>query len=108
MWKPGQSGNPSGARREQKFRAALDRAIIQDDGKRLREAAEALLNSASQGLPWAIAMLADRVDGKADQNINVVRRAEELSDDDLKHIAAGSSDRASSAQSSEEGTPQVH
>jgi hypothetical protein len=46
------------------FDDALRRAIAQDDGKRLRDAAEKLLTEASRGKPWALAMLADRLDGK--------------------------------------------
>ena len=45
----------------------LRRAIVQDDYKRLRQAAEALLNKAADGEPWAIKELADRTDGKAKQ-----------------------------------------
>jgi hypothetical protein len=66
---PGQSGNPSGAKREQKFRAALDRAVAQDDGKRLRAAAEKLIDLASEGEAWAVKELADRLDGKAVQAV---------------------------------------
>ena len=67
-FEPGKSGNPSGLRREQKFRAALDRAVAQDDGKRLRDAAERLLDFAAQGEQWAVKELADRLDGKAAQS----------------------------------------
>lgn len=66
-WQPGQSGNPEGRRREQKFRAVLDRAILQDDGKRLRDAAEKLLDLAAEGEQWAVKELADRLDGKPTQ-----------------------------------------
>ena len=82
-WEPGQSGNPNGARREPKrFAAALERALAQDDGKRLRDCAEKLLDFASQGVPWAVQFLAERLDGRADQNVNVgvdITRAEGLS-----------------------------
>lgn len=80
-WKPGQSGNPSGGQREKKFLAALDRAILQDNGERLRKSAEKLLDSASAGEPWAISMLADRLDGKPNQQLdmNVNREAKEMS-----------------------------
>lgn len=66
-FKPGQSGNPEGRRKEKKFAAALERAIIQDDGNRLRQAAEKLLDLAAGGEAWAIGMLADRLDGKPQQ-----------------------------------------
>lgn len=70
-FQPGQSGNPSGYKREAKFRAALDRAIAQDDGKRLRGAAEKLLDLASAGESWAVKELADRLDGKPAQTVDV-------------------------------------
>lgn len=69
MWKPGQSGNPAGNPKIKRFLAAVDRAILQDDGKRLRQAAETLLDKAAEGEQWAIAMLADRLDGKPAQVI---------------------------------------
>ena len=53
------------------WRAALDRAIAQDDGKRLRQAAEILLDLASTGEAWAINHLADRLDGKPAQSVAV-------------------------------------
>lgn len=51
------------------FDAALKRAIAQEDGKRLREAAEQLLDQAASGEAWAIRELADRLDGKTTQTI---------------------------------------
>lgn len=66
-FQPGQSGNPEGGVKQKRFYAALDRAIAQDDGKRLREAAEQLLSLASAGEKWAVEMLADRLDGKPKQ-----------------------------------------
>ena len=68
-FEPGQSGNPAGTKMPKRFMAALDRAIAQDDSKRLRDAAEKLLTKAADGEPWAIGMLADRLDGKAAQAI---------------------------------------
>ena len=64
-FEPGQSGNPSGAKTEHKFKAALLRAIAQDNAVRLRQAAECLLDLAASGEGWAIKELADRLDGKA-------------------------------------------
>src|SRR5512139_3956208 len=63
-WEKGQSGNPSGSASVRPFMAALKRAILADDGKRIRKAAEALLDKAAEGEPWAIDMLANRTDGK--------------------------------------------
>ena len=68
-WQPGQSGNPEGPVKAKRFYAALDRAIVQEDGKRLRAAADKLLDNASKGEPWAIQMLADRLDGKPAQQL---------------------------------------
>ena len=63
-------GNKNAVPRNKKlFGSALDRAIAQDEGRRLREAAEALLDAASNGEPWAINALADRLDGKPAQSI---------------------------------------
>jgi hypothetical protein len=64
-----QIGN-SNAVKNKPFREALDRAIAQDDGKRLRRAAERLLTmaaKATKGDTRAIRELADRLDGKAVQ-----------------------------------------
>lgn len=65
-----EKGNQLGAK-SRLFDAALRRAIAQDDGKRLREAAEQLLNHAAEGEAWAINALADRLDGKAAQSVTV-------------------------------------
>jgi len=65
----GQPGN-NNAGKNKPFWRAIDRAIAQDDGKRLRDAAEKLLDLASQGEQWAVKELADRIDGKAHQSIS--------------------------------------
>lgn len=51
------------------FEQTLKRAIAQDDGERLRRAAETLLDKAAEGESWAMQMLADRLDGKPSQQI---------------------------------------
>jgi HPt (histidine-containing phosphotransfer) domain-containing protein len=51
--------------------AALNRAIAQDDSKRLRDAAERLLDIAAAGEAWAIKELADRLDGKPHQSTSL-------------------------------------
>lgn len=68
-FKPGQSGNPGGLSRGKQFLDTLNRAIAQDDAKRLRQSAEKLLTLAAAGEQWAVQMLADRLDGKAAQII---------------------------------------
>lgn len=71
------------------FDGALRRAIAQDDGERLRAAAEKLLDLAAAGEPWAINTLADRLDGKAPQSVTVeTPDVENLSLSDLKSAIA--------------------
>lgn len=65
----GKSGNPEGRKPNKPFLDALNRAIKQDDSKRIREAAEKLLDFAAEGEAWAIKELADRLDGKATQTM---------------------------------------
>lgn len=68
---PFQPGNDLATKHGQ-WRAALNRAIAQDDGKRLRGAAEKLLTLASEGESWAVRELGDRLDGKAAQAVTIV------------------------------------
>ena len=73
------AGAPIGNRNAQKGRIwndALRKAIAQDDGRRLRSSIEQLLNLASNGEPWAIKELADRLDGRPKQ-INVLEASDE-------------------------------
>ena len=70
-FEPGQSGNPAGSQKAKRFYNALDRAIAQDDSKRLRDAADKLLDLAAAGEPWATQMLADRLDGKPAQQLQI-------------------------------------
>lgn len=58
------------------FKAALKRAILSDDGKRLRATAERLLDLAAAGEAWAVKELADRTDGKSAQGVVVSGDAE--------------------------------
>lgn len=51
------------------WRDAIDRALAQDNGKKLRTIAEKLLDAAAAGEGWAIKELGDRIDGKAIQPI---------------------------------------
>lgn len=81
---PFKPGNNLGAK-SRLFDGALRRAIAQDDGERVRRAAETLLDEAAAGKVWAVQMLADRLDGKADQTINVVKSVENMS---LAELAA--------------------
>ena len=69
-FKPGVSGNPGGKPKMPKpFLESVNRAILADSGKRLRQAAEALLDLAAAGEQWAVCHLADRLDGKPAQEV---------------------------------------
>jgi hypothetical protein len=57
------------ATKNKPFAEAINRAIAQDDGKRLRAIAEALLTKAADGDISAIKEFADRVDGKVMQAV---------------------------------------
>jgi hypothetical protein len=63
-------GNTNGAK-SRAFYGALSRAIAQDDGERLRRAAEKLLDLAAEGEAWAVKELRDTMDGKPAQAVEV-------------------------------------
>jgi hypothetical protein len=92
----GQEGN-NNAGKNKPFYRAIDKAIAQDDGKRLRAAAEKLLDLAANGEAWAVKELGDRLDGKAAQSltldggITVAAKASDLTDDQLAGIATNAS-----------------
>ena len=107
MWKPGQSGNPSGRPREKVF-ADMLRLALNDtdaDGKRkLRKIAEKLIECSLKGESWALQMIGDRLDGKPHQEATVAlsqASVPDLSDDDLLRIAAGSEDTSEEPPSEE-------
>lgn len=72
-WKPGESGNPQGARvKARRFSTILERALLQEDLKaeedhRLRKGIEKTLDKAADGDLPALQMIADRLDGKPKQ-----------------------------------------
>ena len=66
-FEPGKAGNPEGSAPRKIWIAALNRAIAQDDGVRLRAAAEKLLDMAAVGDISALKELGDRLDGKPAQ-----------------------------------------
>ncbi len=63
-------GNTNGAK-SRLFHDALRKAITQDDGRRLRQSAEKLLDAAAEGEGWALMMLRDTLDGKPKQQTEV-------------------------------------
>jgi hypothetical protein len=64
-------GNQNAQKRNRRWREALERAIIQDDGDRLRKIAEKLLNMAAAGDIQAIKELGNRLDGAVAQQIEL-------------------------------------
>lgn len=111
VWAKGKSGNPSGRAIEEKpFVESVRRALAQEDGKRLRQAAEQLLDLAAAGEAWAIEMLADRLDGKAPQEVKVIRETREMSlDDILGELAKSKPARRAAATEAGTGEPaKVH
>jgi hypothetical protein len=71
---PFQKGNKLGRGRPPdviRFYDVLHRAIKQDDAKRLRAIAEKMLDLAAAGEAWAAKEIADRLDGKAKQAVDV-------------------------------------
>jgi hypothetical protein len=58
----------SNATKNKLWSDTLRRAIAQDRGDRVRQAAERLLDEAAKGEPWAIKELADRLDGRSVQS----------------------------------------
>jgi len=64
-----QPGNTN-ASKNKPWRYAIDRAIAQDDGKRLRRAAERLLTMAANGDMSALRELGNRLDGKSVQPLS--------------------------------------
>ena len=70
-FKKGQSGNPKGRRAEKPFRDALNMELVQagENHKALREIAKRLIKEANSGNLNAIKEVADRMDGKAAQQV---------------------------------------
>lgn len=72
-----------------------------EDGKpKLRMLAEKLVECALNGESWAMQQVADRLDGKPMQQLDVevtTRAASLMSDDELAAIASGGSEPASTA-----------
>jgi hypothetical protein len=79
-WKKGQSGNPLGRLPGEKqfadqLRIVLAEPVDKNDPKsvrKMRRIAEKLVECALNGEPWAIAQVADRIDGKAALSVDGV------------------------------------
>jgi Family of unknown function (DUF5681) len=73
VWKKGESGNPQGRAIEKPFADALRMEIkaAGDNHQKLREIASKLLDKAAEGDMQAINCLADRLDGRPAQALEV-------------------------------------
>lgn len=65
-----EKGNTLGAK-SRVFGDTMRRAIAQDDGKRVRDGVEMLLDKAAEGERWALEMVRDTLDGKPKQQVEV-------------------------------------
>jgi len=88
-FQPGQSGNPTGGRKDKPWRDALRIAIKEGDGQRLRRIADAVVTLAETGDMQAIKEIGDRLDGKPAQQtivsgdedggaVNLIHRIERI------------------------------
>lgn len=59
------------ARKSKRISEALERACLQEDGARIRQGVEKLLDAFSAGEPWAIQQVWDRYEGKPAQAVTV-------------------------------------
>jgi hypothetical protein len=67
-------GAPTGnqnARKGKLFYGELQKALVQEDRKKLRKIADRLVSAAEEGEAWAIKEIIDRVDGKAVQSTEI-------------------------------------
>jgi hypothetical protein len=67
---PFEKGNQDAAK-GRKVEKMIERALTQEDDKRLRQGVEALLNKVAEGERWALEFVADRLDGKPKQAVDL-------------------------------------
>ncbi len=105
-----QKGNTLGGRPKQArlFDEALRRAIAQSKIDKIRDAAEKLLDLAAAGEMWAIRELADRLDGRATQSVEVTdnREPRDLTIDEILALIAA--ERAAEKETSDTDISSVH
>lgn len=97
-WVKGQSGNPTGRQGEKRFADAIRLAANEIDEvsqkRKLRLIAERVVQEAISGESWAVAQVADRLDGKPAQESTVTfddkRDATDWTREQLRAILAQS------------------
>lgn len=67
---PFEPGNNHGAK-ARRIERMLERAIVQEDGRRLREGVERVLDMFAAGDKWAIEFVTEQLDGKKPTQLNV-------------------------------------
>lgn len=117
-WKPGQSGNPQGRIGDKPWREALRRALARAAGKNggvaegLDSIATAVVSLAQQGDMQAIKEIADRLDGKAAQSLDVnmshERPIAELTDAELSSVIAAQHPGGSGTAEAKTGPAKPH
>src|ERR1700675_4766916 len=82
------------AAKERRFVAMLQRVLDNEgDGESLRKIALKLVECATEGQPWAVTEIANRLDGKPVQQVDMsgelslTRTVRDLTDDELLRIA---------------------
>lgn len=113
QWVKGQSGNPTGRPKRELITHHLERELLQlADGTgtatKARKIAEKVIELAQNGNPWAVQFVAERTEGKPEQVVSIKREVNELPDDELNDIAAGSRDRTPEAQEGTQEPRAVH
>ena len=83
MHKGGQPNNTN-AQKRGAFLRELTKELTQNP-EQLRKAIRKLLEQASKGEPWAIQMLADRLDGKPTSG-KLAKESKDADDEDTQHV----------------------
>lgn len=84
-FKPGQSGNPKGRPRKGMSFSDIIRELSDEvqDGKTVREQIVAkTIEFAKKGVPWAVAWVVDRMEGRAKESVDM-----NIKDNPLKHLS---------------------
>lgn len=63
-----EEGNQAAAK-GRKVEKMLERILLQDDDKRLRQGLETVMDKFAEGERWAVEFVTDRLDGKATQKV---------------------------------------
>ena len=96
-WQPGVSGNPEGTAKIKLFRKALRDVLSYEEAK---EIAKAVVKKAKAGDLFAVNLIADRLDGKPKQEIDIndERRSDNLASR-FEQILSDAASRADASRS---------